>query len=252
MKPLIVANWKCNPTTLQEAKRLFNSVKEEMRNLKNSEVVICPPFVYLSNIQYLKSNIKLGAQDCFWEGKGAFTGEISPLMLKNLGCEYVIVGHSERRKLGETDEMINKKIKAALKVKLKPILCIGETLEEKNTGLTRVKLNSQIKKGLQKISKKEIQDIIIAYEPLWAIGTGNPCEPKEAKKVYLFLRKILAPYQACFGAGLKKIPILYGGSVNSENATSYIHEANFQGLLVGGASLKAEEFIKMVRIVSNY
>jgi len=254
MKPLIVANWKCNPTTLQEAKRLFNSVKEEMRNLKNSEVVICPPFVYLSNIQYLKSNIKLGAQDCFWEGKGAFTGEISPLMLKNLGCEYVIVGHSERRKLGETDEMINKKIKAALSAKLKPILCIGETGEERKQGKTFKVLKNQLKNDLKYLISNiyYLKSLIIAYEPLWAIGTGNPCEPKEAKKVYLFLRKILAPYQACFGAGLKKIPILYGGSVNSENATSYIHEANFQGLLVGGASLKAEEFIKMVRIVSNY
>jgi len=236
MKPLIVANWKMNPLTLKGAKLLFDAVKRGVKDIKNVEIVICPPFIYLSNIQYLKSNIKLGAQDCFWSERGAFTGEISPLMLKDLGVEYVTLGHSERRKLGETDEMINKKIKAALKVKLKPILCIGETEKERKAGKTFQILKTQLKKAFVNLSNSQIVNLSIAYEPVWAIGTGNPCEPKEAKKVYLFLRKIL-----------KNIPILYGGSANSENAASYIQEANFQGLLVGGASLKAKEFIKLVK-----
>jgi len=241
MKPLIVANWKMNPQSLVEAKQLFNSVKRGIKNIKNVEIVICPPFIYLSNIQYLKSNIKLGAQDCFWSERGAFTGEISPSMLKNFNCKYVIIGHSERRKLGETDEMINKKIKAVITAKLKPILCIGETEKERRKGKTLQVLKNQIKKDLNHLISQSLNHLIIAYEPLWAIGTGNPCEPKEAKKVYLFLRKIL-----------KKIPILYGGSVNSENAASYIQEAKFQGLLVGGASLNAQEFIKVVKNIDLF
>jgi len=258
MEPLIVANWKMNPITLAEVKNLFNSVKNGIKNIKNAKVVICPPFVYLSNIQYLKSNIKLGAQDCFWEEKGAFTGEISPLTLKNLGCEYVIIGHSERRKLGETDEMINKKIKAALSAKLKPILCIGETGEERKQGKTFKVLKNQLKNDLKYLISNiyYLKSLIIAYEPVWAIGTGNSCEPREAKKVYLFLRKIShqlinsrASYNSegiCSGSANK---LLYGGSVNSENAASYIQEANFQGLLVGGASLNAQEFIKIVKSI---
>ena len=241
MKTLIVANWKMNPSTLEGAKLLFEAVKKEVKNIKKVEIVICPPFTFLSNIQYPISNIKLGAQDCFWEEKGAFTGEISPLMLKNLGCEYIIIGHSERRKLGETDEMINKKIKAVITAKLKPILCIGETEKERRKGKTLQVLKNQIKKDLNHLISQSLNHLIIAYEPLWAIGTGNPCEPKEAKKVYLFLRKIL-----------KKIPILYGGSANSENAASYIQEAKFQGLLVGGASLNAQEFIKVVKNIDLF
>ena len=149
MKPLIVANWKMNPPTLKEAKLLFNSVKKGLKNIKNAKVVICPPFVYLPELQTTNYKLHLGAQDCFWRKKGAFTGEISPLMLKNLGCEYTIVGHSERRALGETDEMINKKIKAALSMGLKPILCIGETFEERKKGKTLKVLKNQIQITLQ-------------------------------------------------------------------------------------------------------
>ncbi|PIY90762.1 MAG: triose-phosphate isomerase [Candidatus Nealsonbacteria bacterium CG_4_10_14_0_8_um_filter_35_10] len=184
--------------------------------------------------------IKLGAQDCFWEKKGAYTGEISPTMLKDLGCQYVLLGHSERKRLGETDEIINKKLKAALSAKLNPIFCLGETEKERDEGEIQNILKSQLEKGLNKISKKEIKNIVIAYEPVWAIGTGNPCHPSEAKKVLLFLRKFF-----------KKNLILYGGSVNSKNATPYIKEAKFQGLLIGGASLNAKEFIKIVKNLST-
>jgi len=248
MQKLIVANWKMNPQSLKEAKRLFNSVKNWIKRhsnvLKNIGIIICPPFVYLpgfalstSNLRHRTSNISLGAQDLFWEEKGAFTGEISPKMLKNLGVEYVIVGHSERRKiLGETDEMINKKLKAAIKTKLKPILCIGETEKERTSGKTFQVLKNQLKKALNGTSNVKLQtsNLIIAYEPVWAIGTGNPCKPEDAKEVLLFLRKIL------------KFPILYGGSVNSKIAKDYI-EVGFDGLLVGGASLDPKEFIEIIK-----
>jgi triosephosphate isomerase len=240
---LIVANLKCNPTTLKEAKFLFNSIRKGLRNFKNVEVVICPPFIYLPIVH--RSSFKLGAQDCFWEEKGAFTGEISPKMLKNLGVKYVIIGHSERRQiLKETDEMINKKLKAVIKAKLRPILCIGETEKERKKGKTFQVLKSQIKKALSGISSFTVHrsKFIFAYEPVWAIGTGNPCQPKEAKEVLIFLKKITKQ--------LNNLPtqqlILYGGSVNSQNAKDYI-EVGFDGLLVGGASLNPKEFIEIVK-----
>jgi triosephosphate isomerase len=252
IQKLIVANWKMNPQSLKEAKKLFNSVKNWLKRhsnvLKNIRIIICPPFVYLpnfssltSNPQHLISNIYLGAQDLFWEEKGAFTGEISPRMLKNLGVEYVIVGHSERRQiLGETDEMINKKLKAAIKAKLKPILCIGEIEKERKLGKTLQVLKNQLKKALTNTSNIELQtsNLVIAYEPVWAIGTGNPCKPENAKEVLLFLRKIV------------KFPILYGGSVNSKIAKDYI-EVGFDGLLVGGASLDSKEFIEIIKGVAR-
>jgi triosephosphate isomerase len=241
MKPLIVANWKMNPQTMAEAELLFNSIQRGIKKSKNVEVVICPPFLYISNLKSQKSNLKLGAQDVFWERKGAYTGEVSPMMLKDLGCQYVIIGHSERRKyFGETEEMVNKKIKAVLRAKLKPILCIGETKEEKREGKTLGVLRIQIKKALKNLTIKELNNLIIAYEPLWAIGRGTPCDPKEAKEVLLFLRKIF-----------KKLLFLYGGSVNSKNAADYLKKAGFNGLLVGGASLSPREFIEIVRAVSR-
>jgi len=229
MKPLIVANWKMNPQNLQGAKLLFDSVANGIKNLKNVEIVICPPFLYILNLKSQILNLKLGAQDCFWEEKGAFTGEVSPKMLKDLGwCDYVILGHSERRKyLKETDEMINKKIKAALKSDLTPILCIENI--------------SQLKKRTKDLLRKEQKKLIIAYEPVFAIGTGKPCTPEKAKEMKTAIKKIID----------KDIPIIYGGSVNSQNATDYIKMAGFQGLLVGGASLDSEEFIKLAKNVAR-
>ena len=229
-KFLIVANWKCNPTTLKEAKLLFNSVKKGIKNIESIEVIICPPFVYLSgfNVHHLVMNIKLGAQDVFWAERGAFTGEVSPTMLKDSGCEYVIIGHSERRKyLKEIDEMINKKIKAALSEKLKPILCIENI--------------SQIKKGLKGVSQKEFKNLILAYEPVFAVGTGRPCSAEKAKKMRFLIQKKIN----------KNVPVLYGGSVNSQNAKDYIEKAGFQGLLIGGASLNPKEFVKIVKSINQ-
>lgn len=211
MKPLIIANWKCNPKSLAEAMKLFNLLSRGVKDIENVKIVIAPPFVYLPYM--LNSKFILGAQDCFWD-KGPYTGEISPEMLKNLGTEYVILGHSERRRhLRETDEMINKKIKAVLKSGLKPIVCVAD-LKQLN-------------------SLKEIKNLIIAFEPVSAVGTGNAYNVEKAKK----MRKAI------------KCPVvLYGGSVNySDNAKDYIGKAGFQGLLVGGASLDVRRFIEIVK-----
>lgn len=219
MKPLIVANWKMNLTSLVEARRIFYSIKQGSKNVKGVKVVICPPFQYLSFI-------KSGAQNLFYEERGAYTGEISPLMLKDMGVKYVIVGHSERRKyFRETDEMINKKLKAALKTGLKPILCVDKI--------------SQIKKYLKGISKKELKNLVLAYEPLFAIGTGKPCSIERARKMNFSIKKILG----------KRMLVLYGGSVNSQNARGFIKEAGFHGLLVGGVSLRPKEFVDIIKRV---
>ena len=243
MKKLIVGNWKMNPENLAKAQNLFNvilsRVKREKKIFQNSEIIICPPFIFLPILLDRNKNslLKMGAQNCFWEEKGAFTGEISPKALESLGVKYVILGHSERRRiLGETDEMINKKLKGVLKAKLQPILCIGETEKEKKSGKTSFILKNQLKKGLNEILKKsQLLKIIIAYEPVWAIGTGTPCSPKDAKKNLIFLKKYFPQNK-----------ILYGGSVNSENSNNYL-KVGFDGLLVGGASLNDDEFWNIVK-----
>jgi len=252
-KPLIIANWKMNPATSEEAKLLFDVVENGIKEVKDVEVVICPPFVYFQNQESRIKNqesriknqeVKLGAQNCFWEQKGAFTGEISPLMLKNLGCQYVIIGHSERRQyFNETNEIINKKIKAALKARLKPILCIGEKEEEREQ--IKEILEEQLKEGLKEISPGQITNLVIAYEPVWAIGTGNFCSTDDALSAYLMIKKFLTN---CYSRSLaSRVKILYGGSVDSKNAAFYIKEAKMDGLLVGGASLNGSEFIKIVK-----
>lgn len=251
MKPLIVANWKMNPSTIAEAKKLFNSVKKGSKKVKNVEVIICPPFPYISELKYQKSKLKLGGQNCFWQKTGPFTGEVSPSMLKDLGCQYVILGHSERRtNFFETDEIINKKIKAALLAKLNIIFCIGETREEREKEETKDILKSQIKKGLQEISKKEIGKITIAYEPVWAIGTGNPCDPEEVQKMALLIRKIISEMYSPLLA--KNLGVIYGGSVNSQNLSSFLRESKVNGFVLGGAFLDPKEFIKIIRIISSH
>jgi len=238
MENLIVANWKMNPSTKKEAVEIFKGIKNGVGDVK-SEVVVCPPYVHI-DIATSDVAIKLGAQNCFWEDKGAFTGEISAAMLKDLGVKYVIIGHSERRKyFAETDEIINKKIKKALEVGLKVIFCIGETAEERDAGKKNEILEHQLKIGLKEIEnwKLIIENLVIAYEPVWAIGTGNNCDTTEAKEALEFIRKNIPA----------EVRILYGGSVKSENSGAYIKEAGYSGLLVGGASLKTDEFIKIVK-----
>lgn len=248
MKPLIVANWKCNPTTRKEAEKLFNLIQDGVKGIKNVEIVICPPLVYLAILKSQNSNIKIGAQDSFWEKCGAFTGGASPVMLKDLGCQYVILGHSERRiYFGDTDEIINKKIKAATSEGLIPVFCIGETETERKRGETEKILETQIKKGLSGISKEEMRYIVVAYEPVWAIGTGNPCSPEDTKKSVLFIQKVITELYP--DIKIDNLKILYGGSMNSQNAEDYFAKSLIQGFIIGGASLKPEEFIKIVKIL---
>jgi len=247
MNKLIVANWKMNPVSFKEAKNLFFGIKK-LKDEKKTEIVVCPPFVFIKELKDFKVDLKIGSQNCFWEDKGAFTGEISFSMLKEIGVEYIIIGHSERRKhFKETDEFINKKVRAILKSGLKPILCVGETEKERKAGITREVVKNQLLKCLENIEdwKLKIKNLSIAYEPVWAIGTGNPCLSKDAKDIFLFIQKFLKEKYTNKMAG--KIRIIYGGSVNGGNAKGYIKESGMDGLLVGGASLDKKEFIKIVK-----
>ncbi|MDP2910336.1 MAG: triose-phosphate isomerase [bacterium] len=244
MKPLIIANWKCNPVKAEEAESLFNSVKKGVKDIRGAEVVICPPFIYLSKLE----GLALGAQNCFWQDKGAYTGEVSVAMIKNSGCDYIIIGHSERRRhFQETDEMINKKLKAALLSDLSVIFCVGETQEEREGDKTEQILHQEIVSGLNGVPLSKIPNLVIAYEPVWAIGTGNACDVEESQKMALVIRKIISKiYNLNIS---KKIRILYGGSVNSKNGQAYLNEGGFQGLLIGSASLDSKEFVDLVKKV---
>lgn len=241
-KILIVANWKMNPRSLKEAKAILEAVKKEIRTSKETEVVICPPFIFLP----LLSGWVRGGQNCHWENTGAYTGEISPLMLADAGVQYVILGHSERRRLmGETNDIINLKIKAAIKARLKPILCVGESDGEEMAPV----LEEQISQCLADLGPAQIKDLIIAYEPAWAIGTGNNCQPENAQSAALFIKKTLTKIYSRFAA--EKIPLLYGGSVNCANAADYLKVAGMDGLLAGGASLDAKEFSAIIKCVQD-
>ncbi|MCX6813826.1 MAG: triose-phosphate isomerase [Candidatus Azambacteria bacterium] len=242
-KKFIIANWKMNPQTVEEALRLIKGVSAQ-RLPKNIELIIAPPFVYLD---FLKKNcrkeIKLAAQNISWAERGAYTGEISSLMLKNLGCNYVIIGHSERRyKMGETEEMINLKLKIAFKTGLMPILAVGE--KEQNDDIAKV-LTRQIKSALEGVDVSEISRLIIAYEPIWAIGTGLADTPDHALSAALLIRKIISNLYGPEWA--IDLPVLYGGSVTGENAADFIAQKGINGALVGGASLEPQNFIKIIK-----
>lgn len=238
--PLIAGNWKMN-TTLSEAVALVSKMRPALEQIEGVEKVICPPFVSLAQIKELikGSSIKLGAQNLYFEEKGAYTGEISPLMLAEL-CQFVIIGHSERRHyFNEGEEIIGKKLKAALKVGLKPILCIGETLEENEAGKTQEALMRQL------TSAQIYPDLVIAYEPVWAIGTGRAASGKQADETIGFIRQRISEQGGKETA--QKVRILYGGSVTADNIAEFISQPEIDGALVGGASLKAEQFLSIVR-----
>lgn len=256
---LIIANWKMNPQTLAEAEELFASIKKDIKDIKNTEVVICPPFVYLEKLAasaLIREGVgfALGGQNCFWEKSGVYTGEISPLMLKNLGAKYVLVGHSERRRhLGETDEIIAQKVKAVLENGLRPVLCVGETAEQRKNGLTEEIIKKQLEKNF-----KDIQDLkftihnslLVVYEPVWAIsdgkiGSGNPCLPTDAAEAISFIREVLGEkYERKTATQIK---IIYGGSVSGDNVVDYLQQPGIDGVLPGAASLNAAEFVKLVK-----
>jgi len=241
--PLIAGNWKMN-TTLAQASALVAEMRERLDRIEGVEKVLCPPFISLAAIGELLrgTSIKLGAQNMYFEEKGAYTGEVSPLMLSDL-CDFVILGHSERRQyFAETDELVNNKVRAALKIGLTPILCLGERLEEKEAGKTEEVVTRQVRAALEGI--KSPQELVIAYEPVWAIGTGKAATSHESNDTIGLLRRTVAQlYSEELAQGVR---ILYGGSVTASNIAGFIEQPEIDGALVGGASLKAEEFLSIV------
>ncbi|EDP23712.1 triose-phosphate isomerase [Parvimonas micra] len=243
-KPVIIGNWKMNKD-LDEAKKLVKEIVSE--KLDNTvEKVVCVPFVYVTEVTKLLegSDVGLGVQNMYFENKGAFTGEISPIMLKSCGVSYVILGHSERRTIfNETDEMINKKVKSALQNNLIPILCCGETLEERNLGIEKEVVEKQIRNTLDDISVNDIEKVIIAYEPIWAIGTGLTASSDDAENMIKFIREILYDI---YGNLSENIRIQYGGSVKPNNIKDLMQKENVDGALVGGACLESASFCALI------
>ncbi len=245
--PIVGGNWKMNKT-INEAINTVEDLKTKLEGVEGVEIVIFPPFTALKMLQGLLqgSNIGLGAQNMYYEEKGAYTGEISPLMLQDVGCRYVILGHSERRGyFGETDELINKKLKTALSFEFTPVVCVGEKLEERKAGRATEIVEAQVRKCLQGIGPEEVKRVVIAYEPVWAIGTGETATPSQAGEMHRFIRKIL---KELYGEELANfIRIQYGGSVKPENIKGLMKEEDIDGALVGGASLNTESFAKIVK-----
>jgi triosephosphate isomerase len=250
--PLVAANWKMNPTNLDDALDLVRGVMSVARgHADRVEVAIFPPFVWITAVSDLlvESGVKLGAQNVFWEMSGAYTGEISPAMVKGV-CEWVIVGHSERRLyLAETDEMIAKKTAAALSCELGVIMCVGELLDHYDEGKSDEIVSTQVRAGLANCSADDSARLVIAYEPVWAIGSGRNADPEHAYKTMRLIRKIVGEM---IGAGAaRKVRILYGGSVKAANVQQYVELPLCDGVLVGGASLDAEEFAGIVKVTSE-
>jgi triosephosphate isomerase len=245
--PVIAGNWKMNKT-VGEAVDLVKQLKTLIAGVGGVEVIVAPPFTALHAVQEEAkgSVIRLAAQNLYWEEKGAFTGEVSASMIREAGCEFVIIGHSERRQLfGETDASVNRRLGAAFGQGLKPIFCIGETLKEREDEKTFSVIETQVKGGLKDLSEKELLTITIAYEPVWAIGTGRTATPQQAQEVHHFIRetltKLFSPVMA------EEIRIQYGGSVTPENVKGLMDQQDIDGALVGGASLKADSFSRIVR-----
>jgi len=246
--PIVAGNWKMH-NTVQESVALAQAIKDGAAGIKKTEVVLAPPFTALYSVyDVIKgSTISLSSQNIFYEDKGAYTGEVSPGMIKDVGCTYAIIGHSERRKyFHDRDEDVNLKVKKALATGLKPIVCVGETEEERTKGITEFVVGVQVKKALYQISS--LTDIVIAYEPVWAIGTGKVATPIEAEEVHRFIRGVLS--EAYSGAS-KDVRILYGGSVTPDNISELIDMGDIDGALVGGASLKPDTFLGIIKKVAE-
>lgn len=246
---MLAGNWKMN-NTIEESKALARAIVEGTKGVKGGEIVVAPVFTALASVyEVVKgTHVGLAAQDVFCEGKGAYTGEIAPGMLKDAGCRYVIIGHSERRKyFHETDESVNAKVNKSLSFGLKPIVCVGETEEEREKGITEFVVGLQVKKGLYGI--EDLGDITIAYEPVWAIGTGKNATPEQAEAVHGFIRRLL---RDCYGEDVAtSMRLLYGGSVTKDNIGELIAMEDIDGALIGGASLKSESFISIITNVAG-
>lgn len=244
MRKLIIANWKMNPQNYAEAERLVAAVLEGVKGMRGVVVVLCPPFVWLTDFSHKMRRAAFGAQDVFWESSGAYTGEISLPMLQDSQVSHVIVGHSERRRwLGETDEMVRLKVAAVLEAGLTAILCVGE--ESRDEGNVSAVLEQQLSAALAGLPKASLARLVVAYEPVWAIGTGEADSPSNALSAAIAIRKVIRDrFDQKVAQG---VPVLYGGSVSSENIVSFLNEEGIDGALVGGASLRAPDFIELVR-----
>ena len=247
-RKIIAANWKMNMTQA-ESQRFVDSFLREIGEITDVEVVIIPPFTALAKVTEAVGkapNIKVGAQNMYWEKSGAFTGEISAPLLRDLFVHYVVLGHSERRTLfGETDEMVNRKVRAALEANLHPLVCVGETLDQRDKGNVEKILSMQLRGSLAGLKPEELQETVIAYEPVWAIGTGRNATPQQAQEAHAFIRKILREISDETTAD--RVRIQYGGSVKPENARELMSQPDIDGALVGGASLDSRSFVQIVK-----
>jgi len=245
-RPFIAGNWKMYKT-VREAVNLVQTIRAGLHKFSHADVVVCPPFTVLAAVSKAleDSTIELGAQNMHYEPEGAFTGEVSPTMLKDMNCRYVILGHSERRHFfKETDDLISMKVKTAVKYSLVPILCVGETLEEREARKYHEVVKTQFDASLGSLTGEDAAKVVIAYEPVWAIGTGRTATPEQAEQMHSYIRRLL---NEKFGADIaSKVPIIYGGSVKPDNIASLVEKQNVDGALVGGASLKAETFTQIV------
>ncbi|MEK9181929.1 MAG: triose-phosphate isomerase [Patescibacteria group bacterium] len=251
-KKIIIGNWKMNPGTMKDAEQLFKKIVKSVNRTKKTEIIICAPFIYLDELNKIQtSKVKLGAQDAFWDEAGPYTGEISSDMLYNLGVRYVILGHSERRSLGETNTLVNKKIKGALASGLVPILCVGENTRDASHAYFNM-VKEQVVECLQGISKNSISKVIIAYEPVWALSSTLPRKDAtalDAQEMAIFIRKILSDK---FGSEAGRIRIIYGGSANEKDAGDFLKNGGIDGLLPGRASLDALKFVEIINIAENF
>lgn len=253
MKKLVIANWKMNPASAKEAKALFVAAANIAGKIHNIKVIICSPFIWIPLLKSSKS-ADLGAQDVFWEESGSYTGEVSAKMLKNAGAHYVIIGHSERRKLGETDEIVNKKIKCALETGLKVIFCVGEFERDEVESYFQF-IKEEIKNGLNGISPRFLRNIIVVYEPVWAISKAghsgktkfNADNPEDAFQMATYIKRILV---SGFGKQARRVPVLYGGSVDPKNAGEFLEKGNIDGLLIGRASWNGKTFRELLKNIS--
>jgi len=249
-KTIIAGNWKMNKT-LREGQELAIALRRELYQIEDVDIVVCPPYTLLAYLADAleTSNILIGAQDVYWQDEGAFTGEVSPVMLKDIGCKFVIIGHSERRAyFGETNESVNNKIKASLRHDLTPIVCVGETLSERESGQTFKVLDDHIENGLKGITDTDILKIVIAYEPVWAIGTGKTATSQQAQEAQKYIRDLL---RKMYNDIADTVRIQYGGSVKPDNITELMSQPDVDGALVGGGSLKIETFAEIVKKASE-
>lgn len=243
-KPIIAGNWKMHKT-IKEALEFVNEVKDKF-NSDKVEAVICAPFTLLKDLKEATkgTNIKIGAQNMHFEEKGAFTGEVSPLMLKEIDMDYVVIGHSERRQyFNETDETVNKKVLKALEVEIDPILCVGETLEQREAGKTKDVCKVQVEKALENVLKDDLAKVVVAYEPIWAIGTGKTATAEDANDVISYIREVI---KGLYGELANEVRIQYGGSVKPSNVAEIMGQSDIDGALVGGASLASNDYLDLV------